>query len=71
MELMLLSLFDWDINRPTAATFCLYFVKYGVSENDYRQNWTRFNNLSGMMDSVRVATMNLLENSLFGRHNYL
>lgn len=65
MELMLMSTFQCNINKPTAATFCLEFMKYAVSENDFQQNWTRFNDIRHMMEMICAKTMTFLDNSLY------
>lgn len=67
MEMMVLSIFDFNINIPTVATFCLYFLEYGVDENEFQENRLQHSSFKEMKKSVKATTMALLENSLFGK----
>lgn len=69
LESMMLKLFDWDVNIPTAATFCLYYADFVVDESDFNNN----NNNQGMFDSfdefkenIKTQTIDFVDLSLFG-----
>lgn len=67
MEVVLLELFDWDVNLPTAATFCSYFIEFVVNEKDYHENPCNYSSFDDMKKTIKPLVWNLLQQTLFGK----
>lgn len=68
MEVLLLKLFKWDANLPTAASFCSYFIEFIVNENDYNENLCNYSSLDDMRKTIKPFVWDLLQQSLYGRY---
>lgn len=64
-------MFEWDINLPTAATFCSYYIEFVVNENDFRENRDQYPNFEAMKTEVKSIVWKLLELSLFGKFSQI
>lgn len=66
LETVILKMFDWDVNVPTAATFCVYFVEFIASAEDFKNYKHWFTSENQMRSELKTLAMSFLELSLFG-----
>lgn len=73
LESIMLKMFDWDINVPTALTFCQYYADFVVDETEFDNN----NNQALYYDcfddfklDIKSQAMDFVDLSLFGEKEH-
>lgn len=66
LESIMLRLFDWDINIPTALTFCLYYADFVVDETDFDNKHELYDCFEDFKIHIKEQTLDFVDLSLFG-----
>lgn len=67
LESIMLKMFDWDINVPTASTFGVYYAEFVVDETDFNNNHGPYDSFHEFKEDVKSEVFNLIDTTLFGK----
>lgn len=62
----MLKLFDWEVNIPTASTFCSYYAEFVVDETDFNDFQGMFDSFEDFKHDIKTQTIDFVDLSLFG-----
>ncbi|XP_055323803.1 cyclin-J [Sitodiplosis mosellana] len=65
LESIMLKMFDWDINIPTASTFCEYYADFVVDETDFDNNQALYDCFEDFKLHMKSQAMDFLDLALF------
>lgn len=68
LERLMLKLFDWDLNVPTAATFATYYSEFVINETDFNSiiDKSIYSTFDEFKNDVKQNVMTLIDTSVFG-----
>lgn len=71
LESIMLKMFDWEINLPTASTFGSYYGEFVVDESDFNNNYYGiYDSFEHFKESIKSEVIDLIDKSLFGEHKF-
>lgn len=71
LESLMLKMFDWDINIPTASTFAHYYAEFIVDESDFKNNNNKStDSFEEFKRDVKSDVFDLINVSLFGELSF-
>lgn len=72
LETIMLKLFDWDINIPTAATFGSYYAEFIADEMDFNEKrHIAYKCFDEFKKAIKSDAMHFIDKSLFGESSSL
>lgn len=68
LEKLMLIFFKWNVNIPTAATFCEFYIEFISNAKDFQNNrHERFTSIRNMKESLALQVLEFLDLALLGK----